>query len=161
MQKKAKKAKGAIQKKRTLARKGTKQKKASSKNQYNAKDCALLIGVIDKALKLIDNIKKKESANQKSIDSQQKKFFSTKDESKKMEISLKLEGLKIEYFSKVEKNYREFSNLLNKAYLYADRLNEVIRDDFLNICRSLSNGINLPLMEKGLKKMRLDAKKSL
>lgn len=161
MQKKAKKAKGAIQKKRTLARKGTKQKKASSKSQYNAKDCALLIGVIDKALKLIDSIKKKESTNQKSIDLQQKKFFSTKDESKKMEISLKLEGLKIEYFSKVEKNYREFSNLLNKAYLYADRLNGLIRDDFLNICQSLSNGINLPLMEKGLKKMRSDAKKSL
>ncbi len=156
-------SKGAIQKKRAAARKNSPPKARTSspkKVDSSRTNKELLHDVIHKAIGCIHTIQKKQLMVQEKIDHQQEKMCSTKDETERLNAFVSIEGLKIDSFSHVEQDFKALSPLLDEAYLYADKIGGLIRDDFLNICQSLSKGIDLQLMEKGLEKIQKDLKKA-
>ncbi len=115
-----------------------------------------LRGVLDQALNTIKKIKAKGKGSQREIDKEQKKMFSTRNPTEKLVHFFQIEGLKINSFSEVEKEFRDLSGILNRAYSFANKIGGLVRDDFLNVCQDLSKGINLDLMERDLTKMKKD-----
>lgn len=157
--------KGATKKKRPVAKKSKTvkkkakapvKKKVSKKASGGAK--AALKKSITNSLKMITMIRSKGKSSQDAIDKEQKKMFKTSDPTDKLLSYFQIEGLKIDSFAKIEKEYKALSLLLNESYKHAHKIGGIVWDDFLNICADLSKGIDLDFMEKTMKKMLNDLK---
>ncbi|MEL7431311.1 MAG: hypothetical protein AAGI90_02110 [Chlamydiota bacterium] len=131
-----------------------KQTKKEGFHHLEEKDHHLLSKVIDEALVCIENIQKKDRENQKKIDKSQERLCVAKNDSERLDETFALEGLKIEAFSKLEKDYEKLSSLLDEAYKYTDRIGGIVKEHFLDICQSLSKGIHLELIATNLRKMK-------
>lgn len=147
--------KGAKKKKRPVAKKAKTTKK-KTKASSGAKG-ALKKSISD-SLKLITKIRTKGKASQDAVDKEQKKMFKSSDPTEKLLCYFQIEGLKIDSFAKIEKEYKALSLLLNESYKHAHKIGGIVWDDFLNICADLSKGIDLDFMEKTMKKMLGDLK---
>lgn len=138
------------------AKKAAKKGKAKVSTQHKAKLSKLLTDINS----LIAKIKSKGKTMENQISGEQQKMFKTADPTEKLLHYFQIEGLKIDSFTKVEAEYKALSILLNKAYMHANHIGGMIRDEFLNICQGLSKGINLDQMEKNFSKMSKDLKKA-
>ncbi|MEM8628920.1 MAG: hypothetical protein AAGF04_02450 [Chlamydiota bacterium] len=115
-----------------------------------------LTQIIHKALALIEQIEKKENANENSINKTQGQLLRAKNESEKLSHFLAVEGLKMERFTSVEEEYTSLSQLLNQAYPPCQRLGGIIQSEFSRVCDTLSQGIHLDAIKKGLERMQKD-----
>ncbi len=115
-----------------------------------------LTQIIRKALALIEQIEKKENANESSISKTKEQLLRAKNESEKLSHFLAVEGLKMEKFTSVEKEYTTLSQLLNQAYTPCQRLGGFIHSECRRVCDTLSQGIHLDAIKKGLERMQKD-----